>query len=113
MSQVSQCIRQGGAHIRLVDGADIICEACPHCLDGKCSKNGIDSEGAVRSLDREVLASVEEDVGNTLAAMSILARTRTAFSAKGLNELCGDCQWLQLGHCEEGLKQGLAAPDKI
>ena len=81
--------------IRLMDGYDEICAACPNKLTETCA------EKASR-YDREVLRRCGLSVGDTLPYRDFSMRVMNTILRPGLRgAICGDCQWSSLCHWEE------------
>ena len=77
-------------HIRIVEGADDLCAACPHCLEGKCeSDNPAVFDGLVS--ERMCL--------ETGCVLNMEDLQDTKMSLQLLEECCPGCSWL--GLCRE------------
>ena len=77
-------------HIRIVEGADDLCAACPHCLEGKCeSDNPAVFDGLVS--ERMCL--------ETGCVLNMEDLQDTKMSIQLLEECCPGCSWL--GLCRE------------
>lgn len=81
-----------GAAVRLVNGADCICSACPN-LDSGCPN--------AERYDRTVLLLCGLTAGQELTWQKLEERMRTHILAPGkLSGICGDCEWFSV--CEKG-----------
>ena len=103
------------ASVRLVSGADVLCESCPHCIDGRCDsekpgqfdalvlkRTGL-SCGALL-LPAAGLAADARLEGTSRDAMFFLSAGMDApgipaMSAELLESCCPGCQWLPV--CRE------------
>lgn len=91
--------------VTVIDGPDALCEACPNLSSDGCSLHGDGSERGVRTQDRDVMGRLGIAPGATLPWNEILARIRKLIEPDDLDEICGKCPWLPLGHCREGLRR--------
>ena len=90
-------ILEQNPQIRLVDGCDDICVACPNKLSEACA------EKASR-YDREVLRRCGLSVGDTLSYGDFSQKVSEIILRPGLRgAICGDCQWSSLCRWEENL----------
>ena len=81
--------------IRLLEGYDDVCAACPNKRTESCA------EKASR-YDREVLRRCGLSVGDTLPYRDFSETVIETILRPGLRaEICGDCQWSSLCHWEE------------
>ena len=81
--------------IRLMDGYDDICAACPNKLTETCA------EKASR-YDREVLRRCGLSAGDTMPYLDFSEKVVEAILRPGVREeICGDCQWSSLCNWEE------------
>lgn len=80
---------EANAPVRLIDGTDAICAACPNNQDGACA-----TAEKVAHYDREVLRHCGLHAGDTLPFRELEARVRETILLPGKREeICGDCQW--------------------
>ena len=81
--------------IRLMDGYDEICAACPNKLTETCA------EKASR-YDREVLRLCGFSIGDTIPYLDFSEKVAATILRPGVREeICGDCQWSHLCNREE------------
>ena len=81
-----------GQLIRLVEGRDDVCAACPHMVDGRCA-----SEEKVNRMDRGVLSACARSYGQADSWRALAdAAGKRIFQTKKSEEICGDCQWIEL-----------------
>lgn len=92
-----------GTEVIVVDGPDRLCEACPNLAASGCTLHGEGTEATIVRQDRDVLRRLGLAAGETVPWGEILARIRVAVEPGDLDEICGTCPWLPLGHCREGL----------
>jgi len=90
--------------ITLVVGCDAICVSCPHKKEGKCLKRA-NSEVDVPVLDLELLKRLGLQAGTQMLAGEAWERVKERLTPGDLTEICGDCEWLGLGYCAEGLRR--------
>jgi uncharacterized protein len=95
--------------VEIMDAPDAICDACPHLLPTGCSLHGKESERHMQSQDHDVLARLGVHVGDHLSWADILDRIGTSLTGESLTPICGQCRWLSLGYCREGIER-LRAP---
>lgn len=80
--------------VRLTEGADDICAACPNLIFGRCA----DQEKVAR-YDREVLRRCGLHPGQILSYRELEAQVHRDILEPGQREaVCGDCQWNELCH---------------
>jgi hypothetical protein len=89
--------------VEVVDTPDAVCGACPHKAPAGCSLNGETSEEGIQSQDRRVLTLLGLSKGARVKWGEILDRIRTSVSGADLPNICGQCRWLPLGCCRDGL----------
>lgn len=82
---------------------DAVCGACPHHMDVGCTLNGQGSEADMQAQDQSVLAKLGLKAGMRLSWSEVLERIRAHVSGSELPDICGQCRWLPLGYCREGL----------
>ena len=75
--------------VTLVSGADVLCAACPHLLNGVCA-----SAEKVSAMD----AAVREIVGETEGTWAFLADKARAeiLRTEQFHHICGNCEWYAL-----------------
>jgi hypothetical protein len=95
--------------VEIMDAPDAMCGACPHLLPTGCSLHGEESEQHMRAQDHDVLGRLGLHVGDRLPWGDILDRIRTSLTGESLTNICGQCRWLSLGYCRDGIER-LRAP---
>jgi hypothetical protein len=90
--------------ITLVVGCDAICVSCPHNKEGKCLRSA-NSEVDVPLQDLDLLKRLGLEAGSQMPAGEAWEEVRERLAPGDLAEICGDCEWLGLGYCAEGLKR--------
>lgn len=94
MTEMVAALNRSGTWVRLTEGADDICVACPHCVDGVC-----EDEAKVKRFDSQVLALGLLHYGDVLTARDFTRRLRhTILYQNRMGEVCGDCQWAWICH---------------
>ena len=93
-----------GFPITLVVGCDAICVSCPHSREGKCRKKA-NSEVDVPIQDFELLKRLGLEAGSQMLAGAAWQEVKERLTPGDLTEICGDCEWLGLGYCAEGLER--------
>ncbi|HTK87661.1 MAG TPA: DUF1284 domain-containing protein [Nitrospiraceae bacterium] len=91
--------------LEIIATPDAICGACPHLAASSCSLHGAGSEDAMQAQDRDVLARLDVHEGDHLTWAEILDRIRASLTGESLTNICGQCQWLSLGYCREGIER--------
>jgi len=89
--------------VEIIVAPDAICSACPHLVPSGCSLHGTGSEHAMQAQDRDVLARLDVHEGDHMTWAEILNRIRTSLTGASLTNICGQCRWLSLGYCRDGL----------
>ena len=89
------------ARIRLVDGPDLLCEACPNIGPDGCTLGGPNHEAHMRAQDTVILQRLGLQVDVTYPWSAILQRVRKRISGEDLPSICTTCPWLPLGVCSE------------
>jgi uncharacterized protein len=90
--------------VEIIATPDAMCGACPHLAPSGCSLHGVGSEDAMQAQDRDVLARLGLHEGDHMTWGEILARIRTSLTGESLAQICGQCQWLSLGYCRDGIE---------
>ena len=70
-----------------------------------CTLRGPDFERHIVSQDRQVLGLLGLKVGQEVTWAEVLSRIGSRMRGEMLDGICGDCQWLALGYCKEGIDQ--------
>jgi len=93
-----------GTEVTVLDEPDSLCAKCPNLKASGCTLHGEGTERGIVAQDRDVLARLALSAGQTLPWGEILARIRAAVGPEDLDDICGSCPWLPLGHCKAGLR---------
>ena len=94
MAAMKELLEQN-PQIRLLEGYDDVCAACPNKRAETCA------EKASR-YDREVLRRCGLSVGDTLSYEDFSKKVVETILRPGVRgAICGDCQWSSLCHWEE------------
>ena len=104
MARVVQALGET-AEVTVVAGPDVLCEACPNLGAGGCLLHGEGSEPDIARQDRHVMGRLGIGIGETVHWGEILERIRKHVAPGDLDSICGDCPWLSLGHCQDGLRR--------
>ena len=91
--------------VRVAAMPDDICLACPNLKMNGCNLKGPGFEASMRSQDRQVMSLLGLQEGETLSWHEILERIGERMRGEMLPSICGDCPWLPLGYCQEGIEQ--------
>jgi hypothetical protein len=91
--------------IEVVDAPDTVCGACPHRIASGCSLKGEDSEEGMKEQDRHVLSLLGLKAGSLVRWSEVLDRIRASIRGDSLPNICGQCRWLPLGYCREGIEK--------
>jgi hypothetical protein len=89
--------------VRVVARPDEICKACPHLQANGCHLKGFGFEREMRRQDQEVMLRLGISEGDVLPWREILHRVAACVEGGDLDVVCGDCPWLPLGYCREGI----------
>lgn len=98
--------------VEVVDAPDTVCGACPHLATAGCSLRGDGFEESMQAQDRHVLRLLGLQAGIRVQWSEILDRIRTAITGESLPSICGQCRWLPLGYCRDGIDR-LRAADSV
>ena len=84
----SQLTSPGEVGVMAVEGPDLICQACPSCVDGWCESSLI-QEDKVRRLDALLLRELGGSYGDVLCA----GEWRTLVGRNWPYRVCRMCRW--------------------
>ena len=93
------------SEVRVVAEPDALCDACPNLGQHGCELHGPGTERGIVFQDHDVLHRLGIADGETLTWGVILERIRASVAPDDLDDICGACPWLPLGHCKEGLRE--------
>ena len=91
--------------VEVVASPDVVCAACPHQHPSGCALNSVRSEEEMQEQDHVVLQRLRLQVGSRIRWRDILHRISASVSGDDLPSICGNCRWLPLGYCREGLNR--------
>ena len=97
--------------VEVLDSPDVVCGACPHRHPIGCTLNGNRSEEELKDQDHVVLRRLGLQVGSRVRWQGVLDRIRASLRSDDLSTICGNCRWLPLGLCREGIER-LGHPTK-
>jgi hypothetical protein len=104
MADVKRTLDRDSARtVRLLDGPDRICEACPNLTERGCGLGGRPHEDHMRAQDRDVLRRLGFRAGDEVAWGDVLSRIGSNVRGSDLPVICTTCPWLSLGWCAEGI----------
>ena len=89
--------------VDLAEEPDAVCGACPHRAPAGCTLNGQGSELGMQAQDRHVLKLLGLNAGSVVRWRDVLDRIRVSVKGSDLPNICGQCRWLPLGYCKEGI----------
>ena len=89
--------------VEILDGPDAVCGACPHRRLTGCTLNGDRTEQEMKDQDHAVLRKLGLRVGSRIPWSEVLDCIRVSVHAADLHSICGQCRWLPLGFCREGI----------
>ena len=89
--------------VEVLDSPDAVCGACPHRHPIGCTLNGERSEEEMNNQDHVVLRRLGLKVGSRVRWHDVLDRIRTSVCGDDLPIICGNCRWLALDLCREGI----------
>ncbi len=106
MERIIQTIKENlDLKIKLVEGCDDICQACPFNINGLCENEAVGGEERVRERDRQVAGRLDLKAEDILTIKEVLDSVKKKIKPGDLSVICKDCPWLKMGYCEEGLKK--------
>jgi hypothetical protein len=90
--------------VEVIDHPDAVCGACPHHAHDGCNLKGDSFEAEMRAQDQVVLTRLGFEAGMRVRWEEILERIRDRVRGMDLVGICGQCRWLPLGYCAEGIE---------
>jgi hypothetical protein len=90
--------------VEVIDRPDAVCGACPHHALNGCNLKGESFETQMRAQDQLVMKRLGLESGMRLSWEEILVRIRAGLKGTDLVSICGQCRWLPLGYCAEGIE---------
>ena len=89
--------------VTVLDEPDVLCAACPNLADDGCTLHGPGTERGIVHQDRDVLARLGLSAGATVTWRDVLDRIAKSIEPDDLDDICGQCPWLELGTCKAGI----------
>jgi len=103
MRRVSEVFRYvPDASIVLVTRCDVICAWCPHNIDEECRKS-TDAASRIKDKDAAILKKLGFRANSRTTPREAWEKVKERFMPDDITAMCGRCQWLELGYCQEGL----------
>lgn len=90
--------------VEVIDRPDAVCGACPHHALSGCNLRGESFETQMQAQDQLVMSRLRLESGMRLTWEEILQRLRAGVNGSDLGGICGQCRWLPLGYCAEGIE---------
>ncbi len=90
--------------IKITDGPDDICSACPHLKKSICCIDAEDSESKTRSMDNNVLKKLNLDKDSNEIELSAIIKALENTEENEIRELCAACPWLQREDCPQAIR---------
>ncbi|MCL4499760.1 MAG: DUF1284 domain-containing protein [Chloroflexi bacterium] len=94
-ASVLAALRRPGVTVAVVEGADDICAACPHCGGGSCDK----SDGTP-GFDLAAAALLGVEPGGE-HSWPDLVKLLESITPEDIRRTCAGCGWLPYGYCTE------------
>ncbi len=94
---------RGTTEVTVLDEPDSLCAKCPNLKANGCTLHGEGTEKGIVAQDRDVLARLGLRAGETVTWGAILERIRANVRPDDLDDICGSCPWLPLGHCRSSM----------
>jgi hypothetical protein len=91
--------------IRLTDGPDLLCKACPNLGPDGCTLGGPNHEAHMRAHDTLVLQRLGFHVDCVYPWSTILRSIQRRIRGEDLSSICTTCPWLPLGVCAESVDE--------
>jgi uncharacterized protein len=98
-------VENGDVPVRVMAMPDDVCLACHNLKMNGCNLKGPGFEASMCSQDRQVMSMLDIQEGETLSWHEILERIGQRMRGEMLPSICGDCPWLPLGYCQDGIEQ--------
>lgn len=103
---VNKLNKESDIKIEVLDKPDILCEKCPNLKSGSCNSAGtFQAEKRIREMDRTVMNVLKIKSGEIHSAKIINEKIAKYFDSAAFKKVCGQCHWVTLGYCEEGLNK--------
>jgi uncharacterized protein len=96
--------------VEVIDRPDVVCGACPHHAVSGCNLRGESFETQMQAQDQLVMSRLGLESGARLKWEEILERIRAGVNGSDLGGICGQCRWLPLGYCAEGIESLKTGP---
>jgi len=90
--------------IRIIDGRDDICAACPKLENSDCR------DGSPGDIDSRLLERLKISVDRVYEIAWLNSRIKKMVRSEDLNDICSGCSWLERGWCASALN-GLSEPE--
>ncbi len=90
----------------LIHQCDDVCKYCPHNIGGSCQKNNSFAENSPTTMDLNLLEKLGISSGAVVQFNRAMALIKERINLNFMKSICRDCEWENLGYCEEGLKRG-------
>lgn len=90
--------------VKIIQIPDTLCEACPNLYIDRCQLNGPNSEKEMKVQDTNVMTRLGIESEDTIPWKEILNRIGNKIEGSVLSDICGNCRWLPLGYCREGIE---------
>ncbi|MBD0305647.1 MAG: DUF1284 domain-containing protein [Nitrospiraceae bacterium] len=91
--------------IEVIQAPDAVCAACPHRAPAGCTLKHEHSEAEMQMQDRHVMSLLDLQAGTIIRWRDVLKRIRAVLNGESLLSICGQCRWLPLGYCREGINR--------
>ncbi|MBI1822070.1 MAG: DUF1284 domain-containing protein [Nitrospirae bacterium] len=90
--------------VQVMTSPDTFCHSCPNLsAENSCRLHGDGTEVTMVEQDKEVMRRLGLKSGDILSWETILKKISATVRPEMLNEICGECPWLPLNYCKEGL----------
>jgi hypothetical protein len=89
--------------VEVVDAPDVVCGACPHEAGLGCTLNGDGTEAGMKAQDQAVLGLLGLRPGDRLRWAEVQQRIGRFIQGSDLPTICGQCRWLSLNYCRDGI----------
>jgi hypothetical protein len=90
--------------VKVIIRPDTFCHSCPHLSsDQGCNLHGAGSEVEMIEQDQEVMGMLGIENEEILEWKTVLTKIGENIKPEMLDEICGQCPWLPLGYCKDGL----------
>ncbi len=95
----------GNREVRLIHWCDDVCKYCLHNIEGRCQKKNGFAENSPTMMDLNLFEKLGISSGTVVQFNRVMALIKERIDLNFMKSICRDCEWKNLGYCEDGLKR--------